>query len=472
MKKEVKIIVCAFLLVLGLCGCSDGISASNLVEESSSNQGEYSVNKLLHEGVNIKLSCKKIMKTGIEFEIENLSDSEILVSLDIGLDGIRYKAWGDANDWTIGAYETKICTMNGDLTYVEHAYISLNGIVFVDGTGVEEFSICDVELGGKENYEIEFNEGIEQYSSDDLVVKYIDADAQGLNFYVENKRDMSITVGVDSFTMNGKEQIAGNVTTIPPHTKDIFSLDILSYNSDYFSNELKSFQGIMYTQIDGKGMIDRFPISYGEEKFAENQNSESMKQQENEKSVTEMAYDKACSLTINDLEKKTSSFSGTTHYYYNSLIIQTEDEEWLTESWNTEKSLNQGALYRTIASYLEGFSMGLNTGSDYSEIMSGVKWTSKDDFKPYVANASEFICAEDSFVSVIKKLETLSCVSGDFDYNNKKYHIVVSDLSQCADEMMISEQMLGYIFAMMEEYAPAFEFNGNSCVIDYEAYNG
>lgn len=472
MKKEVKILLFTFLLLLGLCSCNEGLSTSGLSEGESSNQGECLVDKLLYNGVNVRLSCKKLLKTGIKFEVENLSDSEILVSLDVGLDGIRYRAWGDANDWTIGAYETKICTMNGNLNYVEHARISLNGIVFIDGTGAEEFSVCDVELGGKENYEIEFEEGVEQYSSDDLVVKYMDADAQGLNFYVENKRDVSITVGVDSFTMNGEEQIAGNVTSIPPHTKDIFSLDILSYNLDFFSGELKSFQGIMFSQIDGKGMVDRFPISYVEVAFAENQNSETIRQQENEKSDTEIAYEKACSLTINDLEKKTSSFSGTTHYFYKGLIIQTEDEEWLTESWNTEKALNQGALYRTIASYLEGFSMGLNTGSDYSEIMSGVKWTSKDDFKPYVANASEFICSDDSFVAVVKKLETLLCVSGDFDYDNKKYHIVVSDLSQCADEMMISEQMLGYIFAMMEEYAPVFEFNGKGCVIDYEAYNG
>lgn len=472
MEKEIKIFLCVFLLVLGLCGCSDETSASDFADNSANNNGEYSVNKLLYEGINIKLSCNKILKTGIEFEIENLSDSEISVSLAIGLDGIRYKAWSDVNDWTIGAHETKVCTMNGDLTYVEHAYISLNGIVFIDGVGVEEFSVCDAELGGKENFEIEFEEGTEQYSSDDLVVEYIDADAQGLNFYVENKRDVSITVGFESFTMNGEEQISGNVTTIPPHTKDVFELDILSYNSDYFSSELKSFQGIMFAQVDGKGMGDRLPVSYVVETSAESQTSELVKWQENEKSDTEIAYEKACSLTINDLEKRTSSFSDTTHYYYNGLIIQTEDEEWLTESWNTEKTLNQGALYRTIASYLEGFSLGLNNGSDYAEIMCGVKWTSKDDFESYVANASEFICAEDSFVSVIKKLEMLSCVDGNFDYENKNYHIVISDLSQCADEMMISEQMLGYIFAMMEEYASVFEFNGNSCIVDCEAYNG
>ena len=228
----------------------------------------------------------------------------------------------------------------------------------------------------------------------------------------------------------------------------------------------------MFTQIEGKDLADRFPVSYGietEETSKESQNSEPVDAEEtvNEKSNVETDYEKACSLTINDLKEKYNSFSGKNYYYYGDLIIQTEDAEWLTESWNTEKSLNQGALYRTIASYLQGFSNGVNTGESYCEIMCGIKWTSKEDFAPYAENASTFICAENSFDSIIRKLESLSCVSGDFDYENQKYHIVIPDLSECANEMMISEKMLGYIFAMMQELAPTISFDGNSCIIDY-----
>lgn len=53
-----------------------------------------------------------------------------------------------------------------------------------------------------------------------------------------------------------------------------------------------------------------------------------------------------------------------------------------------------------------------------------------------------------------------------FDCENQKYNII-SNLSECANELMISEKMLGYIFAMMEEYAPTFNFGGNSCTINY-----
>lgn len=187
-------------------------------------------------------------------------------------------------------------------------------------------------------------------------------------------------------------------------------------------------------------------------------------------SAVESAYSKACSLTMDDLETKTSPLTGTTFYYYRGLAIQTEDVEWLTESWNTEQSLNQGALYRSVASYLEGFESGINTGKDYAKLLCGIEWSSRVDFDPYATNAAEFICSDNSFERVMKKLETVSCVSGDFDYEGGKYHFVISDLTDCADEMMISEEMLGYIFAWLEEYAPEISFDGNSCTFAYERW--
>lgn len=196
-----------------------------------------------------------------------------------------------------------------------------------------------------------------------------------------------------------------------------------------------------------------------------NQTTYEEQQTTEETSVTEIAYKTACALTMDDLEEETS-FTGTTFYYYNGFIIQPEDAEWLTTSWNTEKTLEQGALYRTIASYLEGFFSGINNGDSYSEIVCGVKWKSKWEFEQYATNAAEFICAEDSLNNVMKKLETISCVSGDFDYNNQKYNIVISDLSKCADEMMISEKMLGYILAMIAEHTREIVFDGNSCSIN------
>ena len=189
---------------------------------------------------------------------------------------------------------------------------------------------------------------------------------------------------------------------------------------------------------------------------------------ETKTSNVESAYLEACSLTIHDLDEK-NSITGT-NFYYKGLIIQSEDEEDLMKSWNTEHSLNQGAIYRTIAKALIGFKGGINSGENYAEIMCGIEWTSRAEFEPYVTNASEFICTENSVTQVMKKLQSLTCVSGSFDYENEKYYVTISDLTDCADEMMISEEMLGYIFAMLDEYSPAIMFDGNSCTIDFELY--
>ena len=242
--KTVVILLCTLVLISNLCGCNDesskdssadgsssnvneslvsndDSSTSELVNDSNESKSEFDVNKLLYEGTYVKITCSKILKTGIEFEVENLSDSEILVSLNIGLDGVRYSSWGEANDWTIGAHETKTCIQNGnqDLNYVEHSYMSLYGNVFVNSSGVENFSVCDAELGGSEHPELELNDGIEQFSNDNLMVKYIDADARGMNFYVENKRDVSIMVTFESLAINDEDQVCGNAMSVPPHTK-------------------------------------------------------------------------------------------------------------------------------------------------------------------------------------------------------------------------------------------------------------
>lgn len=185
-------------------------------------------------------------------------------------------------------------------------------------------------------------------------------------------------------------------------------------------------------------------------------------------STVESAYNEACNLSIDDLERKTSSMTGTVFYNYNGLIIQPEDSEFLTANWNTDKCLDKGALYRSVASYLEGFFSKLNNGSDYSELLCGKECSSREEFKPYAENASEFIVSSKPIVPIMKALEKVSCVSGEFDYDNdnmSEYDFVIADLTACAEELKISEKMLGYILANLSEYTATITFDGNSCHI-------
>lgn len=183
-----------------------------------------------------------------------------------------------------------------------------------------------------------------------------------------------------------------------------------------------------------------------------------------EQSATYEAFLTATNLMVSDL---TLTDSGK--YYYNDLIILSQDTEHLSmyTHLDTEPQINQGALYRTIAKYLDGYEMMLNNGKSYSDTLLGFE-VSGTDFAPYAENAGKFISLEDSLFNVLTKFSQLESAEGNFDFVNNSFSFSVPDLTACAKEMMISEEMLGYIFAMLDEYAPTISFDGNSCYFEYE----
>lgn len=124
--------------------------------------------------------------------------------------------------------------------------------------------------------------------------------------------------------------------------------------------------------------------------------------------------------------------------------------------------IDQGAIYRKVATLLEGFNMGLNNGSQYSEYVIGKYISDKSDFEPYYTSLSKFITNNNSLENVMNKFASLDSVKGNFDTNAKSYNFQITNLTECAKEMQISEEMLGAILAMIDEYAPTVEFTDNS----------
>lgn len=180
-------------------------------------------------------------------------------------------------------------------------------------------------------------------------------------------------------------------------------------------------------------------------------------------SATYNAFLTATNLMVSDL---TVTDSGK--YYYNDLIILSQDTEYLYiySYLDKEPQINQGALYRTIAKYLDGYEMMLNNGKSYSDTLLGFE-VSGTDFAPYAENASKFISLEDPLFSVLTKFSQLESIEGNFDFINNNFSFSIPDLTACAQEMMISEEMLGYVLAMLDEYAPTISFEGNSCNFEY-----
>lgn len=247
------IILCVCMLIMTGCNNKSNKDESNV----------FAVDKNMYSDNYIDLICKCIYKDGIEFEISNKSSNNITVGLNIGLDGIGVKLHSDLQDWELLSGETKSCKLTGTINYTEHSSMSLHGNIYIDGYGIQSFDVCKFDLGGNSNIEEEFSQGYEKYKSDNLIIEYIDADAQGINFKIINNRTESIIIGFESFSINNDNQdYAGNVITVTPCTTQIYSVDILSYNTKYLSDNLISFNGIMMVNIDEKGVVDRMQISH------------------------------------------------------------------------------------------------------------------------------------------------------------------------------------------------------------------
>ena len=187
---------------------------------------------------------------------------------------------------------------------------------------------------------------------------------------------------------------------------------------------------------------------------------------QNDTNAVEAAYDTAISLTKKDLTGSKGSWK------FQNITLLSEDCEWIDSSLNTKGTVNQGAIYRKMAMLLEGFQAKFNNYTDYSEMLLGFTPDSREEFVPYADNAMTFIVTSQPIKPIMRALEKVSCVSGKFDYEKNTlgvYDVTIADLSVCAKELKISEEMLGYTLAMLSEYAPTISFENNSCHINYES---
>ena len=314
------------------------------------------------------------------FECKNKSDNNIDIILNIALDGYMQKVWCNADNSTISANETKQIIMNGTLDKVEHELMSINGTVFVNHTGEEEFDICDISLGGQRN-EDDIKPGEVMYSTDDLVVEYLGADAQGVIFGVTNNRNKTITFGADSFIINNDDKdYAMTVTNIVGHSRGTYSIDIFSYNENYFSNDLHSFEGVLRSSIDGEGIVDRFPISYTDE-------DSQLSQDDNTSEENSLTNDEIeCLNTVLD-EIKTTYGNFTTNSVNIATLHNPEvDEIYKQEIYIIEITIDTSVISNTY--YLWSDTHAFSALTDYPALLDTAdiisqKSLSKSDIQKY-----------------------------------------------------------------------------------------
>ena len=175
-------------------------------------------------------------------------------------------------------------------------------------------------------------------------------------------------------------------------------------------------------------------------------------------SKVKVAYDKATNLTVNDLKK--DSLGG---YEYNGLSIVETDREWIANSLNDKGTVEAGAIYRSMATQLEGYTFASYDswkGSVVPVLFGFDKPEAKDDLDSYIDSVKDYIVLKNPLKSVMNKLSTLSCFEGTIDTG--VYDFEITDLTRASKEMKITEEGLGYILAMINEYGATVEFGDNS----------
>lgn len=136
----------------------------------------------------------------------------------------------------------------------------------------------------------------------------------------------------------------------------------------------------------------------------------------------------------------------------------------------SELVVNQGAMYEEIAGGLALYcDFGLSQSLDeaFFQILIG-SGNEPENWNELANDLYSFILLDGTEKEIISKLETLDCVNGTFDYDVRSYSFEISDLEMAASDLHISQEMLGYVLAKLNEYTDDIVFDGNSITCSLE----
>lgn len=132
--------------------------------------------------------------------------------------------------------------------------------------------------------------------------------------------------------------------------------------------------------------------------------------------------------------------------------------------------VNQGAMYEEIAGGLAlycDFGLSQSLDETFFQILTG-SGNEPANWNELANDLYSFILLDGTEKEIISKLETLNCVSGTFDYDVRSYSFGISDLEMAASNLHISQEMLGYVLAKLNEYTDDIIFDGNSVTCSLE----
>lgn len=91
--------------------------------------------------------------------------------------------------------------------------------------------------------------------------------------------------------------------------------------------------------------------------------------------------------------------------------------------------------------------------------------------KPYVDKATKFInCESNAIGEILRQFSKLNCLKGKFDFKKGNFNFTITNLTKAAHQLGITEEMLGYVLALIDEYSDGASFSGNSYKLDMRFY--
>lgn len=341
--------------------------------------------------------------------------------------------------------------------YVETSFTDIPKSISLKESGELFFADPEEFLNSPINNSVKLGSG-----GDPLSIKNIQSNGDngvgfiGYGLTVQNDTDEVInTISLNVIYLDDNGNISGS--TYPQEESDVAPGQSITIEGmgEAWKYAYVTVDGYSYYTADGEyvsGYFSEIPqaIALGDGTFGTNiSNSSEVKK----------AYDEANDLTVNNLVK--TNFG----YEYEGLSIIEVDREWIASPLNDKGTVEAGALYRSMASQLEGYSFIAYDswkGSVVKVLFGFDKPETKEELSPYIDNVKDYIVLERPLKSVMNKLSTLSCIEGTINTDTGEYNFIITDLTQAANEMQITEKSLGYILAMVNEYGATVEFVGNS----------
>lgn len=183
--------------------------------------------------------------------------------------------------------------------------------------------------------------------------------------------------------------------------------------------------------------------------------------------TAEQAYNKMQNVPVSDLEVTPR---GT--YRYGVWVLSEESVSKI----GGNVVVNQGMMYNeigwTLSLYCDLGTMASSEAESFFKVVVG-KETEPNNWPELAPILFEFIHPNPSEADILKALEPLKSVEGTFDYDSRNYEFQITDLTKAANELQISEEMLGYVIAKLSEYPAQISFSGNTmtCSLTVKTYN-